>query len=1132
MSGSSKKKKTQTTANKRKQTKPEEQSAGFLQSEAAILGVFAVCVLLFLSNFHICGVLGDAVSRMMLGVFGCIGYIAPILLFAEVLFYLSNEGSKRAVYKMLAVEVLLFVFCGLSQLLFGGGYQEGQTFAEIYQTAGENGLGGGVIGGFLVLILHTVVGTIGAYLVLLVGMIIAIVCITERSFLSFVKNGSDRAYQYAVEDYGRRRERREELREERRAEQRLRDEEEKERREEERLQRENDRKRREEELRIRREEAEKRRAEELTIHREEEEKSLAEEQKRREEEAKRQEEERRRQAEEQRRPEAIPVRFHSAVVPEIPEGQRTDDGQAGRDLLKREDYAPEGMKPGSSSDEPTVQVYSEEDLSLLRGHVDEDVFVSREDAFFDEMERFQKRETSRRESAVPSPITSKLAETKIAADMVIAAEAEESVKAPAPEAAAEAPSAEAVAEDSIAKTVTGAAIPADTAIYSETAGAPAAADSGVRTEVNRTAYPAASAPASANSVDLAEITEPREGAESASVEEESEELTAAELRALAGEWPTAASEQRAAKKAGLQTEDGKEAAGESGRGSNRDFGGGAPRADAAGEARLNQIVTAGGKIIETAPEDIIRKKAEERRAAAEAARAEAEFAKDEVLAEVKQAEERPKPPYEIPPMDLLTPAKPSKQGFDAQEYRETATKLEETLKNFNVGVHVTDISVGPTVTRYELHPEQGVKVSRIQGLADDIKLNLAATDIRIEAPIPGKAAVGIEVPNKVVSMVYLRELLESSAFKSHPSKLAFAVGKDIGGQVIVADLAKMPHMLIAGQTGSGKSVCINTLIMSLIYRASDDDVKMILIDPKVVELSIYNGIPHLLIPVVTDPKKAAEALNWAVAQMMERYNLFAQANVRDIKGYNARIKSLIEDGDVPEDQIPKRLPQIVIIIDELADLMMVASNEVEDAICRLCQLARAAGIHLVIATQRPSVNVITGLIKANVPSRIAFSVASGVDSRTILDMVGAERLLGNGDMLFYPSGYPKPVRVQGAFVSDAEVSHVTDFLKERYQEFAYDTEVVGKLAQGSFSAGNSGSSDRDTLFTEAGRFIIEKDKASIGMLQRMFKIGFNRAARIMDQLAEAGIVGEEEGTKPRKILMSMEQFEEFLESGY
>ena len=540
------------------------------------------------------------------------------------------------------------------------------------------------------------------------------------------------------------------------------------------------------------------------------------------------------------------------------------------------------------------------------------------------------------------------------------------------------------------------------------------------------------------------------------------------------------------------------------------------------------VVTASGKVIETDTEEIVKKKMEARKQAA----AEKADSESSVRAEIEKAEEKVKKEYVYPPMTLLTRKKGSSGEFSDKEYKETAIKLQQTLRNFGVGVTVTNISCGPTVTRYELHPEQGVKVSRILALADDIKLNLAAADIRIEAPIPGKAAVGIEVPNKTNSIVYLRELLESDEFKKHPSKLAFAVGKDIGGQTIVADLAKMPHLLIAGQTGSGKSVGINTMIMSLLYHSSPEDVKLIMVDPKVVELSVYNGIPHLLIPVVTDPKKAAGALNWAVAEMTERYKKFADCNVRDLKGYNARIKKIEEAGDVPAEEIPNKLPQIVIIIDELADLMMVASNEVEDAICRLAQLARAAGIHLVIATQRPSVNVITGVIKANVPSRIAFSVASGVDSRTIIDMNGAEKLLGNGDMLFYPSGYPKPVRVQGAFVSDGEVSRVTDFLKEQNTEGSYSREVEAKMNQPVQGGGADGGNERDVLFPDAGKFIIEKDKASIGMLQRMFKIGFNRAARIMDQLAEAGVVGEEEGTKPRKVLMSMEEFEAFLEGGY
>ena len=489
-------------------------------------------------------------------------------------------------------------------------------------------------------------------------------------------------------------------------------------------------------------------------------------------------------------------------------------------------------------------------------------------------------------------------------------------------------------------------------------------------------------------------------------------------------------------------------------------------------------------------------------------------------------------PYKFPPISILTKGSGKTGGNTAKELKDTAERLRQTLDTFGVKVTVTDISQGPSVTRYELQPELGVKVSKIVSLADDIKLNLAATDIRIEAPIPGKAAVGIEVPNKENSAVAFRDLVESQEFSEFGSDLVFAVGKDIGGKIVMADIAKMPHMLIAGATGSGKSVCINTIIMGILYKAKPEDVKMIMIDPKVVELSVYNGIPHLLIPVVTDPKKAAAALHWGVAEMTERYKKFADYNVRDLKGYNKKVESMREEGD-PE--APEKLPQILIIVDELADLMMVSPGEVEESICRLAQLARACGIHLIIATQRPSVDVITGLIKANMPSRVAFAVSSGVDSRTILDMVGAEKLLGKGDMLFYPQGYPKPARIQGAFVSDKEVANVVDYLKNQAIGNVYDDDIENQIKNigsgtGAGSAFSSeGGSDYDQYFAEAGRFIIEKDKASIGMLQRVFKIGFNRAARIMDQLCEAGVVGEEEGTKPRKVLMTAEEFEQFVE---
>ena len=500
-------------------------------------------------------------------------------------------------------------------------------------------------------------------------------------------------------------------------------------------------------------------------------------------------------------------------------------------------------------------------------------------------------------------------------------------------------------------------------------------------------------------------------------------------------------------------------------------------------------------------------------------------------------------PYKFPPTTLLKSGKGASKG-DREELENTKYNLQETLRNFGVNVEITEAVQGPTVTRYEMTLEPGTKVSKILGLSDDIKLSLASADIRIEAPIPGKSAVGIEVPNKETSMVALRDLLESKEFKEAKSNLSFAVGKNIGGDVIVTDIGKMPHVLIAGSTGSGKSVCINTLIMSLIYKSTPEDVQMIMVDPKVVELSVYNGIPHLMLPVVTDPKKAAAALAWGVKEMESRYKKFADLSVRDLAGYNEKIKQLTpaELADSEAKGLSHyKLPKIVIIIDELADLMMVCGKEVEEAICRLAQLARACGIHLVVATQRPSVDVITGLIKANMPSRMAFAVSSGTDSRTILDSVGAEQLLGKGDMLFYPQGKPKPERLQGAFVSDEEVSAVVDFLKAQklHNVFAEqaginsDTlETVSDSKDGKSSAASSGEDGdgRDELFAEAGRCIINSGKCSIGYLQRMLKIGFNRAARIMDSLSEEGVVGPESGTKAREILMTIEEFEQYLDS--
>ena len=486
------------------------------------------------------------------------------------------------------------------------------------------------------------------------------------------------------------------------------------------------------------------------------------------------------------------------------------------------------------------------------------------------------------------------------------------------------------------------------------------------------------------------------------------------------------------------------------------------------------------------------------------------------------ASEEKKREYQFPSIELLSEPVHSENAMSDEELRKTAMKLQDTLQSFNVNVKMGAVTCGPTVTRYELLPEQGVRVNKITNLADDLKLSLAASSIRIEAPIPGKSAVGIEVPNRVASSVYFRELLEGETFNKAKSPVTFAVGKDIAGKVIMTDISKMPHLLIAGSTGSGKSVCINTLIMSILYKANPDDVKLIMIDPKVVELSVYNGIPHLFCPVVTDPKEAAAALNWSVREMTDRYNKFRELGVRNIAGYNEKIKTV---PDSEKAGYPK-MPFLVVIVDEFADLMMVASKEVEDAVCRLAQLARAAGIHLVLATQRPSVNVITGIIKANIPSRIAFSVSSAIDSRTIIDKGGAEKLLGKGDMLFFPAGYSEPVRVQGAFVSDEEVSSVVEFLRSNNEEPEYNhavTEVVTTESQET-TGEKASKPDRDEYFEEAGRFVIESERAAAGQLQRKFSIGFNRAGRIIDQLHKAGVVGPAEGTKPRKILMTMQEF--------
>lgn len=489
--------------------------------------------------------------------------------------------------------------------------------------------------------------------------------------------------------------------------------------------------------------------------------------------------------------------------------------------------------------------------------------------------------------------------------------------------------------------------------------------------------------------------------------------------------------------------------------------------------------------------------------------------------------------YKYPPISLLKPSEVLDQGDIKEELQTYGQMLVDTLKSFGVQTKIVDINRGPAVTRFELQPAAGVKVSKITNLADDIALNLAALGVRIEAPIPGKAAVGIEVPNKTVNIVKMRELIASKAFSSTKSKLSVALGCDIAGNVTIADLSKMPHLLIAGSTGSGKSVCINSLVISLLYKSSPDEVRLLMIDPKVVELGIYNGIPHLLVPVVTDPRKAAGALNWAVTEMLKRYKTFAEYNVRNLESYN---KMVIKTQNAPKetsDECKEKLelmPQIVIIIDELSDLMMAAPNEVEDAICRLAQMARAAGMHLVIATQRPSVDVITGIIKANIPSRIAFAVSSQIDSRTILDMGGAEKLLGRGDMLFYPIGSSKPIRVQGCYVTNEEIEEITDFVKNN-DKASYDDNIIDEIEKNAIQENkknkaldDSSEHDEDPMLKEAIKCVVEAGQASTSLLQRRLRLGYARAGRLIDEMEQMAIVGPHEGSKPRQVLITYNQW--------
>lgn len=1156
------------TSRRKQAAKPEQQENSFILTEVAIIAVFAVSVLLFLSNFGLCGVAGDFCRQAMLGMFGKLGYLFPVFLCVGSCFYASNRGNRRAAVKLLASLLTFIALCGLAQMIFGGGYGEEMKLFDYFKQDAVSGKGGGLTGGALVVLLSSTVGTVGAYVILLVLFVIGIVCITEKSLVGAVKKGSGRAYRYARDDMDRRRESYEEKREERREERR---------------------RMREEKARgidmdamtltgypseyddgdgengfyePARDEDGRREAGRAGYGGYEEDYVLEP------------------QAEEAIRPEdtfsgsitmpgreeapSYEERSDASFDGEAMDGEPETDGEGSWSRsLSKDDGAGELGEAGYADDDEGADsrtkagygrrekdVYGRPLVSRRQGSPHAEALrKNAEEAFYEDggwLENGQNQEGDKTESVRTGEAASGRG---FGADTAVAdgglwergsGDGEEpdelpgrglrgrnDVVLPYPGLRGKDTPAR---EEQLLKSIYA---ERDTRTFAEMN---IGDDEFYRPEAEKEVY---YEPIDAGGDGGFEEDGPA-ARESGAFASQEEADGGPDREDLAGRSALRAVKDSLKGGEDGRTEDGYYKPVEDKKGRTEDGAFFIPE-----EAKT--VVTASGKVIETDTEEV-RKTIEKKRAAASRV-PDSELSVREQMDRRRQqeapghsgqgqnhrsGEEAPKrpaappKPYAFPPLDLLKRGKPAGSRSE-QEYRDTAIKLQQTLKNFGVGVTVTNISCGPAVTRYELHPEQGVKVSKIVSLSDDIKLNLAAADIRIEAPIPGKAAVGIEVPNKETETVVLRDLLETETFKRASSKLSFAVGKDIAGQTVVTDIAKMPHLLIAGATGSGKSVCINTLIMSIIYKADPEDVKLIMIDPKVVELSVYNGIPHLLIPVVTDPKKASGALNWAVAEMSERYQKFAKYNVRDLKGYNEKIRSI---EDIEDEDKPKKLPQIIIIVDELADLMMVAPGEVEDAICRLAQLARAAGIHLVIATQRPSVNVITGLIKANIPSRIAFSVSSGVDSRTIIDMNGAEKLLGKGDMLFYPQGIQKPQRVQGAFVSDQEVSRVVEFLASQGMEAGYDPEVEKKMNSPLAGAGPDGGNDRDAYFEQAARFIIEKDKASIGMLQRMLKIGFNRAARIMDQLAEAGIVGEDEGTKPRKVLMSMEELEEFLEQGY
>ena len=1022
----------------------EEDDMGFMRAEVIIICSFAVAILLFLSNFGLCGIVGEILKGMQLGLFGILGYLLPLLIFIGTCFYLSNQGNIHAAVKLGAVIVAVLTLCGLFQLLFGKMPQDGPV-TQFYIDGAAGGAGGGLIGGALASALMFFVGRAGAYLVFLVLLIICMVCITGKSFVSAVKRGSDRAYRYAREDMDRRKEIHAQKAEERKL---LR-----------------------EEQRVR---GVNLNATRLTA------------------------------MDEGRRPVPEDAEYDEEAFQEAFAGQPA----AAKERQPEENTADETGYAGIMDNEPEEgpdERIEDKPSATGRNRVvyeEEEEIPSPADEFRGRIQMPSGYDNLKDEAqALADELEAQYETIHVPKDRRTL----EEMEIPAPDLS----SGRATAWEQKVSAVSGKPVPQEEPVPKELYTVP----------VEDTPW----------DEDLSEETVSLSDIES---EDETDEKKTRTIQIEGNEEKT--QDIYADIKADAENDTEEESPWDP---KFDDSTAPDPLMAASGAIYVpeapKQVVTASGKVID-AETDLLKKKLESTRAAEAAAapkpdpfmasrssnvktaitESEGESAASVAREISKQEVEKE---YIFPPTDLLKKPVHNSNAFSENEYKATAIKLQQTLHNFGVGVTVTNISCGPSVTRYELLPEQGVKVSKIVGLTDDIKLSLAAADIRIEAPIPGKSAVGIEVPNKENNIVYLRELLDSDSFKNHKSRLAFAVGKDIGGQVVVTDIAKMPHLLIAGATGSGKSVCINTIIAGILYKARPEEVKMILVDPKVVELSNYNGIPHLLTPVVTDSKKAASALHWAVAEMERRYKAFADNHVREINSYNA--------------QAAEKMPFIVIIIDELADLMMVAKVDVEDAILRLAQKARAAGIHLILATQRPSVDVITGIVKANIPSRIAFAVSSQTDSRTILDMGGAEKLLGKGDMLFYPIGTNKPVRVQGAFVSDGELNKIVDFIKKQSIPVEYSEEVTQQVLESDTKGSNAASENgndlmSDELFEDAVRLVMDTGQASSSMLQRKFRIGYTRAARLVDCMEELGIVGQSVGSKPRELIMSRHEIEE------